>query len=112
MNEYSATIPLWDDEGQTDGEELGLSDALRSDLASFTNRWEASIPDEVHDDRFDHIPVARSLVNAWRSLRRLANPAGRRAAEADDVEMRNLGEELRGRLQNELGPRFHVTYQH
>ena len=112
MNEYSAEIPLWTDEGHTDGEELGLSDALRSDLASFANRWEASIPDEASDDRFDGVPIMRWLVDARYSLRRFMNPAGRRAVAAEDRELRRLGEELRSRLERELGKRYHVTYQH
>ena len=112
MNEYSASIPLWTDEGQTDGEELGLSDALRGDLRLFAHRWEASIPNDVFDDRFDAIPIVRSLVDTWRSLRRRVNPAARRSAEAEDVELRRLGEELRGRLEFELGSRYVVTYKH
>jgi hypothetical protein len=112
MNEYSVTIPLWDDEGQTDGNELGLSDALRADLTSFARRWEATIPVETFDDRFDDVPVTRSVIDAWRLLRRIANPAGRRAARAEDVELRSLGEDLRGRLEHELGGRYRVIYQH
>jgi len=112
MNEYSASMPLWDDEGHTDGEDLRLSEALRSDLGTFASRWNSSIRAEVYDDRFDHIPVLMRLVDALRSLRRLANPAERRAAEAADAELRNLGEELRDRLQDELGASYHVTYRH
>lgn len=112
MNEYTVTMPLRDDEGQTDDEELGLSEALRSDLASFASRWESSIPPDVYDDRFDHLPVVRSLVDAGRTLRRLLKPAQRRAVKAEYAEMRRLGEGLRDRLQNELGDGYRVTYQH
>jgi hypothetical protein len=112
MNDYGVTIPLWDHEGQTDGEELGLSDALRSDLTSFAQRWERSIPDEVFDDRFDGVPVMGSLVVGWHRLRRLAHGSGRRATEAEDAALRILGEDLRSRLQHELGSSYRVTYQH
>lgn len=112
MNDYGAEIPLWGDNGQTDGYELDLSDTLRSDLAVFASRWEASIPAEVYDDRWDGVPVVRSLVAVRHSLRRLVNPAGRRSERAEDAEMRRLGEALRGRLQDELGSRYNVTYQH
>lgn len=112
MNEYGAEIPLWTDEGLTDGEELGLSDALLSDLASFANRWEASISPEVFDDRWDGVPIMSSLVIARYSLHRLFHPAERREAKAEDAEMRRLGEDLRSRLEHELGSRYCVTYQH
>lgn len=112
MNEYWVTIPLWDDEGQTDGEELGLSEELYADLASFQRRWEASIPADVFDDRFDGYPVVRFLVESGRSLRRRANMAARRAAEQEDAELRRLGEELRDRLERELGSRYRVIYKH
>ena len=112
MNEYFVTMPLWDDEGQTDGEDLGLSDALRADLESFASRWNAAIPHEVFDDRFEHLRVVGTVVDMWRALRRLADPAGRRAAATEDAELRRLGEELRARLEDELDGRYRVVYRH
>ena len=112
MNDYGADVPLWTDDGQTNGEELGLSEALLVDLAAFARRWEASVPPEVFDDRFDGVPILRSLVDVRYSLRRLLRPARRRAAAAEDRELRRLGEELRVRLDLELGDAYDVTYQH
>lgn len=112
MNEYSVGMPLWDSEGLMDGDELELSDALRADLESFADRWQALVPDEVADDRWDGIPVMSSLVSARYSLQRILNPAAQRDAAAEDAEMRVLGEELRGRLQRELGSDYRVTYRH
>ncbi|MEO6472465.1 MAG: hypothetical protein ABIR57_10995 [Aeromicrobium sp.] len=112
MNEYGARMPLWDDEGQTDGEELELSDALRADLQSFANRWEASVPDDVTDDRWDGVPVMSSLVSARYSLQRMLNPTAHRDPAAEDAEMLVLGEGLRSRLEHELGHNYRVTYRH
>ncbi len=113
MNEYGALIPLWTDDGQTDGEELALSDSLRADLATFSARSEANVPDEVSDDRFDAVPVLRSLASMRYSLRRFMTPAGRRDARAEeDDDMQRVGEGLRDRLQDELGDGYIVTYQH
>lgn len=112
MNEYSVTLPLWDDEGLMDGDELELSDALRADLESFASRWEASISDEAFDDRWDGVPVMRWLVSARHSLQRMLNPAAQRDAAAEDTAMRILGEELRDRLQQELGSGYRVIYRH
>lgn len=112
MNNYSAKIPLWADSGHTDGEELGISEALRSDLASFARRWEASISDDVSDDRWDGVPVMSSLVSARYALRRRLKPGQRRAVELEDAEMQRIGEELRLRLESELGSHYRVTYHH
>lgn len=112
MNEYGARIPLWADDGQTDGEELALSDSLRADLATFAARWEANVPDEVSDDRFDAVPVLRSLASMRYSLRRFMHPKRRRDAGVEEQDMRRVGEDLRNRLQHELGDGYIVTYRH
>ncbi len=110
MNEYGATMPLWGPEGHTDGEELDLSDELRADLEAFAERWDAWIPREVTDDRWDGVPVMSTLVRLKYATHRLLHPGEQRAAAAEDAAMRVLGEELRDRLQDELGPGYRVTY--
>ena len=112
MNEYGGGMPLWDDEGQTDGDELGLSDSLRADLQAFSTRWQSMIPDEVSDDRWDGNWVMSRVTSRRYALRRLLHPGARRARVAEDVEMRRIGEALRDRLQDELGSSHLVTYRH
>ena len=112
MNDYGAEIPLWDEEGHTDGQELGLSESLVGDLAAFAERWEAAVPAEVYDDRYDGDPVKSRLVRMRYGLKRLVNPAERQARIAEHMTMAELGEGLRSRLQTELGPDYRVTYHH
>src|SRR5689334_13415525 len=112
MNEYGGGMPLWDDEGQTDGDELGLSEALRADLQAFSARWESSIPAEVFDDRWDGNPLMSRLTDARHAVHRLTHPGARRGAVAEDAEMRRIGEQLRDRVQHELGSGYRVTYHH
>ena len=112
MNEYGVEMPLWGVDGLMDGDELELSDGLRADLESFADRWEASISPEVSDDRWDDVPVMRSLVRARYSLQSRLNPSAQRDAANEDAEMLALGEELRSRLQEELGSDYRVTYRH
>ena len=111
MNEYSVDMPLWDDTGHVGDDGLDLSDELRADLAAFAERWEAAVPDEVFDDRWDGVPVMARLVSARYAVRRLLDPAGRRRAVAEDAAMARLGEQLRARLADELGPAYVVTYR-
>ena len=110
MWEYGVTVPLWDDEGLMDEDEVPISAVLRADLEAWSDRLDRSIPPEVHDDRFDHRPVVRSLVGAGRAARRLVRPARRRAREAERLEIERLGAELAKRVQHELGPGHRVTY--
>lgn len=110
MNDYSAEMPLWDHEGHTDGSDLPISDGLRADLEAFAARWDAAVPREVTDDRWDGVPVMSDLVRLRYALHRLLHPAEQRAARAEDEAMRALGEELRVRLQEELGDQYVVTY--
>jgi len=112
MNEYGGGMPLWDDEGQTDGDELGLSDALRADILAFSKRWESSISPEVFDDRWDGNPLMSRLTSARYAMQRLLHPGARRAALVERDDMRRLGEQLRDRLQHELGDGYQVTYHH
>ena len=111
MNEYGG-CHLWDEEGGTDAEELGLSAGLTADLEAFAARWDASIPAATFDDRFDHLPVIRSVVDGARAVRTLLDRQGRRAAELEDAAIRAQGEELAARVQEEMGPRYRVTYVH
>lgn len=111
MNEYGGQT-LWDDEGGMDPDKLALSDDLRADLEAFADRWDANVPAEVYDDRWDGVPVMMQLVDLKYALRRKLNPAARRRAEIEDAEMRVLGEQLRVRLQDELGDGYRVTYAH
>ena len=112
MNEYGGGIPLWESGEQTDGDELGLSDALRADLQAFSDRWQSSIPSEVTDDRWDDNRLMSRLVSARYALRRLLEPSARRAAATEDAEMRVLGQVLRDRIQQELGSDYNVVYRH
>lgn len=111
-NEYCVDFPLWPDDDEIDVENLGLSDALSSDLRAFAARWEAAVPAEIFDDRWDGVPVMQQLVDVRYALQRLLNPAGRRQAKAEDEAMQARGEDLRTRLERELGPGYRVTYQH
>ena len=95
-----------------DDDELELSDSLRSDLQSFAIRWEASIPGEIFDDRWDGNRLMSRLVAAKYALRRLASLSRRRAEAAECAEMSRIGEELRIRLELELGDAYRVTYRH
>lgn len=112
MNEYGGGMPLWDDEGPTDGEELHLSDSLRADLLAFSDRWQASISPEVTDDRWDGDPFMSRVVSARYRLQRALRPGARREAAEEDAQMRKLGRALRERMQEELGTDFRVTYHH
>lgn len=111
MNDHSVDFPLW---GQVDFDDEALadllSDDLNADLRAFARRWEAAVPDWVFDDRFDHLPLVPSLMDAGRAVRRLMNPAARRAAEREDAAIRAEGERLRERVQDELGPAYVVSY--
>ena len=112
MNEYGEGLPLWADDIEVDIDELDLSAGLRDDLMAFAERWSAAVPAEVADDRWDGVPVMRSLVTAKYALGRRLHPARERAVEAEGEEMRRIGERLAVRVQEELGPRFRVTYVH
>lgn len=111
MMDYGVTMPLWGDDHFADDEGLGLSEALRSDLEAFAERWEASIPPRAFDDRWDNAPAIRTVVNLCRDIRWFLDRDGRRAAEREDEAIRAEGEDLRRRLQAELGDQFDVTYQ-
>jgi hypothetical protein len=115
MNEYGYGPPLWPDVlDDVDPEDLfdGLSKSLQADLMAFVNRWDANVSPEVYDDRWDGVPVMMQLVAARYALGRLLHPGRERAAVVEDQEMRRIGEELRVRLQQELGPGYRVTYVH
>jgi hypothetical protein len=112
MNEYGVGFPLWfdDEDGPDDPDEVELSPALTAVLEAFAARWEANIDPAVWDDRFDGIPVVRDLVEWGRALRNWANPGRRRREKAEAAAMEELGEQLARRVQDELGPRYAVTY--
>lgn len=112
MNEFGGGLPLWPDDIDADVDDLDLSESLLSDLAAFVDRWDASIPPEVYDDRWVGVPIMQQLVGARYTLGRLLHPSRKRAAVAEDEEMRGIGEELRTRLERELGPSYRVTYVH
>lgn len=112
MNEYSVSVPLWDDYGHCGEEGLDLSPALLAELRAFAERWESSVSPEVYDDRWDGVPVMQKLVSARYAWRRLIRPSQRRAAAREDEAMRELGAVLRDHVQRELGPRYRVTYLH
>ncbi|MET0820553.1 MAG: hypothetical protein ABWY58_06290 [Aeromicrobium sp.] len=114
MNEYGVDLPLWADDIDVDTEvdDLDLSAGLRAGLMAFADRWNAAVPPEVSDDRWDGVPVMQSLVSAKYALGRRLHPAGERAVEDEREEMRRIGESLAVRVQDELGPRFSVTYVH
>ena len=112
MNEYGGGLPLWPDDVDTDVDELDLTAGLRADLMDFAVRWDAAVPPEIYDDRWDGVPVMQSLVSAKYALGRRLHPARERAAARENEEMRLLGESLAVRVQQELGPRFEVTYVH
>lgn len=116
MNEYGGGMPLWD---RTDREDLDdewwselLSRDLQTDLQAFADRWQAAVPDEISDDRFDHLPLVPLVVDAARAVRRLFRPAERRALAVELSALRAQGEELRDRLQAELGDEYRVSYVH
>ncbi|WP_222593349.1 hypothetical protein [Aeromicrobium flavum] len=112
MNEYCVDMPLWDREGSADDGWWGplLSVELKSDLRSFQERWEAAVPEEVFDDRFDDLPFVQMVVDAGRAVRRFFHPAERRAVAREAAAIEAQGELLRDRLQQELGNRYRVTY--
>lgn len=112
MNEYGGCLPLWADDIDIDVDDLVLSDSLVSDLEAFAVRWNAAISPEVSDDRWDGVPIMQSLVSARYTLGRLLHPGRERALEAEHEEMRRIGEQLRARLERELGPGYCVTYVH
>lgn len=113
MNEYGGGMPLWDVADLDDEwwSEL-LTGELESDLEKFADRWSATVPDEIFDDRFDHLPVVPRVIDAARAVRRLLRPAERRALAVEMTALRAQGEELRNRLQAELGDGYRVTYVH
>lgn len=113
MNDYCVDLPLWldhDADDDLDEEHLGLSDGLVADLRAFAARWEANISPEVSDDRWDNNRVMRRVTQAKYAFGRLVHPARERAVAEEWVEIRRVGEALRDRLEDELGPRFRVTY--
>ncbi|MFC5676584.1 hypothetical protein [Aeromicrobium endophyticum] len=112
MNEYGGGLPLWPDDVDTDVEALDLSAGLRTDLMAFADRWDAAIPPEVYDDRWDGVPVMQLLVRAKYALGRRLHPARERAVKAEDEAIRRTGESLAVRVQQELGPGFDVAYVH
>lgn len=112
MNEYGGGLPLWPENIDTEIDDLVLSGSLIADLETFVTRWNAAIPPEVSDDRWDGVPIMQSLVAARYALGQLLHPARERAAEAESEEMRRIGEDLRIRLERELGPGYRVTYVH
>jgi hypothetical protein len=79
---------------------------------AFADRWEAAIPPEVFDDRWDGVPIMRSLVSARYAVGRWLHPARAQAAAEEHEAMRRTGAALAQRVQNELGPRYAVTYVH
>lgn len=114
MNDYGVEFPLWGSDGDIgpdDPEDAGLSPELTADLHAFAARWEAHISPESTDDRWDGIPVVRSVVERARALRTWADRDGRRQWEAEAAAMAELGEQLARRVQDELGPRYAVTYR-
>lgn len=111
-NEYGYGVPLWPDDIDTDVEDLGLSNSLLADLEAFGDRWNAAVPREIFDDRWDGVPIMRSLVSARYAIGRFLHPAQERAADAEREEIIRIGEELRVRLERELGPAYRVTYVH
>lgn len=113
MNEYCVDFPLWGSDGDIgpdDPEEAGLSPALTADLMAFAARWEANIDPAMSDDRWDGMPVVRSIVERARALRMWLDRDGRRRWKAEAAAMEELGEQLARRVQDELGPRYAVTY--
>ncbi len=111
-NEYTVDFPLWDAEGLINEEDVDISEELRRDLVSFGRRWNDSVSLEVSDDRWDDEPFMRSLVRLRYAVPKRLNPLRRRRAVTEYAEMRKLGEDLRARLQEELGSGYHVTYRH
>ena len=113
VNEYGVDFPVWDDEeGLLDPDDLDLTPALVADLRQFAALWQAGIPAEVYDDRFDGVPVLDALVRARHRLMRRLDPSRRPPPEASDEAMRARGKELAARLQAELGDGVVVTYHH
>jgi hypothetical protein len=53
----------------------------------------------------------RQLVDVRSALQRFLSPAGHWQAEAENEAIHTLGEDLRTRLERELGPGYRVTYQ-
>lgn len=112
MNEYGGGLPLWPEDIDEDVDDLRLGDDLRAELMAFADRWDRSIPPEVYDDRWDGVPGMQQLVAAKYRADRLLHPARGRAAAQEDEDMRRIGEALAIRVQDELGPRYRVTYVH
>lgn len=110
MNEYGVDVPLWGEDGQTDGDEFDLSDELLADLRAFGRRWNAWISPEVYDDRWIDNLVMDWVVSARYAFRRLIDPAGRRAEREEYQEMLRIGEALAVRVQDELGDGYVVRY--
>ncbi|MDO9380722.1 MAG: hypothetical protein Q7T56_17910 [Nocardioidaceae bacterium] len=112
MNEYSVDMPLWYVDAQDDGDDLPISDGLRRDLRAFARRWDDTVDDDVFDDRFDRMPPVRFVVDSWRSLTWRLSPGKQQHAASEDAALRQTGERLRVRLQDELGDGYRVTYHH
>lgn len=114
MNEYGVDFPLWGSDGDVgpdDPEDAGLSPQLTADLMAFAARWEAHQGLDGSDDRFDRFPVLPALVDRWRRVRGSVDREGAQDWEAEADAIKELGEELARRVQDELGPRFAVTYR-
>ncbi|TCI98838.1 hypothetical protein [Aeromicrobium sp. IC_218] len=112
MNEYGVDFPLWfdDEDGPDDPDEVELSPQLTQDLEAFAARWQAWDVPEVYEDRWDGVPIMQTLAS-WRwPLLRLLNPRRRSRDKAEAAAMHELGEQLARRVQDELGPRYAVTY--
>lgn len=109
MNEHGVDFPLWFDD-EDDQDEVGLSLQLTADLMAFAARWHAWDVPEVYEDRWSGVPVMQTLA-AWKwPLLRLLNPERRRREKAEAAAIEELGEQLARRVQDELGPRYTVTY--
>ncbi|WP_019144971.1 hypothetical protein [Aeromicrobium massiliense] len=113
MNEYGVDFPLWGSDGDIgpdDPEDAGLSPELTADLHAFAARWEAHLGPDASDDRFDRFPVLPALVDRWRRLRASVDREGVQR-EAEATAIKELGEQLAHRVQDELGPRYAVSYR-
>ncbi|TCI98837.1 hypothetical protein [Aeromicrobium sp. IC_218] len=113
MNDYGVEFPLWGHGGigPEDPDEVGLSPQLTADLEALAARWEAHLGPGGSDDRFDRFPVLPALVDRWRRRRASADRAAAvQRWEAEAAAIKGLGEHLARRVQDELGPRYAVTY--
>lgn len=110
MNEHGVDFPLWDDEGELGPEDVPLSPQLIADLMAFAARWQDWDVPEAYEDRWDGVPIMQTLAGWKWPLKRLLSPALRRREKAEAAAIEELGEELARRVQDELGPRYAVTY--